>query len=114
MNEKRNRIEPVVSYNTFAESNSEMKLLIEQLQARVEKAEAAARQSMEKLEARKESDSNRLLSESLARQYEERLARHVDVMPARLIDIDAPVNRVIDHSLVQRREKKCLNKKLNS
>jgi len=109
MNENRNRIEPVVWYNILTENNSEMKMLIEQLQARVKKAEAAAGQSMEKLKARKESDSSRLLSESLARQYEERLARHIDATSARQIDTDAPVNRFIDNSLVQRREREAIS-----
>jgi len=105
MNENRNRVEPVVSYNSFTESNSEMKMLIEQLQARVEKAEAAARQSMEKLKAREEFNSNRLFSESLARQYKERLARHFDAILAGQIDSDAPVIRLINNNLEQRRER---------
>jgi len=65
-----------------------MKMLIEQLQVRVEKAEAEARQSMEKLKPKEESDSNRLLNESLARRYEEstRLLRDRLTLTGQLID----------------------------
>jgi len=84
-------------------------MLIGQLQARVEKAEAAARQIMKKLKAREKSDSTRLLNESLARRCEERLARHIDATPARQIDTDAPVNRLVNNSLVQRCEREAIS-----
>jgi len=79
--ENGDRSEPFVSYDTFTQSNSQMKALIEQLQERGEKAETAGRRGAEKLKAREEFDSNHLLRKSLTRRFEADLVRQGSVMP---------------------------------